>query len=213
MSSTRFSAGRRRSTANACDTSISRRPYVAAKSDLERDAHALDERSKQSLHRHLLKFGKAAQLAFTKGALQQNHIHLLMAINNEAKTRRSTKSEILAKGTGKVMSYEDLEEARAKRAEKDAAKKANKEKRDQKRKTTALEAEAKALDVKASPSVPKGKEKRGRKRKSTAREAEAVSPDTEAGLLVPKAKVARLNEVEATITSEVLWRAPLAKMY
>jgi hypothetical protein len=47
---------------------------------------------------------------------------MLDVINNEAKVRRSTKSLVLgnAKGEGKVMSYEDLEEARAKRVVKEA---------------------------------------------------------------------------------------------
>ena len=43
-----------------------------------------------------------------------------ITINNKAKVRRSTKLGVL--GTAKVLSCEDLEEARAKRAEKDAAK-------------------------------------------------------------------------------------------
>ena len=36
---------------------------------IEQDAHALDDKSKQSLQRHLRKFSKAAQLSFAKGAL------------------------------------------------------------------------------------------------------------------------------------------------
>ena len=47
-------------------------------------------------------------------------------INNEAKVRRNTKKMVLE--TAKVMSYEDLEEARAQRAAKDAAKAKRKEK-------------------------------------------------------------------------------------
>jgi hypothetical protein len=39
-------------------------------------------------------------------------------MNNEAKIRRSTKSVVL--GKAKVISYEDIEEARAKRAAKEA---------------------------------------------------------------------------------------------
>ncbi|KAF2844454.1 hypothetical protein T440DRAFT_361599, partial [Plenodomus tracheiphilus IPT5] len=57
---------------------------------IEQDAGASDELSKQRLQRR---------------------------INNEAKVRRSTRSEIL--GRAKVMSYQELEEARAKRAAKD----------------------------------------------------------------------------------------------
>ncbi|KAF2023717.1 hypothetical protein EK21DRAFT_80278, partial [Setomelanomma holmii] len=34
----------------------------------EQDAHALNEKSKQSLHRHLLKLPKAAQISFAKEA-------------------------------------------------------------------------------------------------------------------------------------------------
>jgi hypothetical protein len=111
-----------------------------------------------------------------------------------------------------VISYEDLEETRVKRAEKDMAKKASKEKRDQKRKTTALEAEANGLDTAADPTVFKCKEKRGRKRKGTALEADA--PDVEAGPAVHKDKVARTSEVVTAENTEVSsWRAPSAKMY
>jgi hypothetical protein len=51
--------------------------------------------------------------------LKDNDIKLLRKINNEAKVRRSTNSLVL--GTAKVMSYEDLEIARAKRVVKDSA--------------------------------------------------------------------------------------------
>ena len=57
-------------------------------------------------------------------------------MNNEAKVRRSTKLVVLWKV--KVMSYEDNEEARAKRAAKEVIKR--KGKRGQKRKGAALEA-------------------------------------------------------------------------
>ena len=46
----------------------------------------------------------------------------LIEVNNEYKPRRSTTSVV--HGNAKVMSYDDLEEARAKRAEKDATKEA-----------------------------------------------------------------------------------------
>ena len=72
-------------------------------------------------------------------------------MNNEAKTRRSTRSVVL--GKAKVMSYEDLEEARAKRSEKDkAAASKGKGKRGRKRKSASPEAE-----VEAGPSIPKVK--------------------------------------------------------
>jgi hypothetical protein len=58
-------------------------------------------------------------------------------MNNEAKVRRSTKSVVA--GKAKVMSYEDIEEARAKRAAKEA--RAGKGKRGRKRKQPAPEAD------------------------------------------------------------------------
>ena len=73
------------------------------------------------------------------GVLQQHQIRFLIKMNDESKVRRSTTSVVL--GKAKVMSYEDLEEARAKRAKKEAAKEA------------------------------KGKGKRGRKAKSAVSEA------------------------------------------
>jgi hypothetical protein len=45
--------------------------------------------------------------------------------NNEAKRRKSTKSTVV--GKAKVMSYEDIVEAREKRASKEAAKEATKD--------------------------------------------------------------------------------------
>ncbi|KAF2691669.1 hypothetical protein K458DRAFT_381512 [Lentithecium fluviatile CBS 122367] len=157
---------------------------------IKQDAHALDETRKQSLQRHLQKFAKAAQLSFAKGALQQNQIRLLMAINNEAKVRRATKSVVL--GTAKVMSYEDLEEARAKRAEQDAAKEAKgKSKRSRKRKNATPETVEDTVD----------KTKRGRKRKNAASDAEA---GVEAEL---KAKMVRISEAPEP------WRAPVAQMW
>src|SRR4051794_38110732 len=60
-------------------------------------------------------------------------------MNNEAKVRRSTKSVVLEEA--KVMSYEDIEEARAKRAAKEQAA-TGKGKRGWKRKSPAEEAGA-----------------------------------------------------------------------
>jgi len=140
---------------------------------------------KQSLARHLQKLTKAGQTSFAKGVLQQHQIRFLIRMNDESKVRWSTTSVIL--GKAKAMSYEDLEEARAKRAEKDAAKEANgKGKRGRKPKSTMSEAET---------SADKGNH--GRKRKSTAPEADAPEP---------KAKKARMIE------SPELWKAPVSRM-
>jgi hypothetical protein len=163
-------------------------------------AHALDDTSKQKLERHVLKFTKAGQQLLVKEALKDERIQFLNTINNEAKVRRSTKSLVL--GKAKVMSYEDLQEARAKRAEKEAAKEA------------------------------KGKGKRGRKRKMATPEADASEPETEASEFEenapePNAKVMRMSEKPArasvvqmsgTTVGEVEivpgpLRAPVAQMW
>jgi hypothetical protein len=73
--------------------------------------------SKSRLQRHLQKFANAANISFAERALQRDQIRFLYKVNNETKVRRSTKSVVL--GKAKVMSYEDLEEARAKRAAKE----------------------------------------------------------------------------------------------
>lgn len=94
---------------------------------LERDAQALEETGKQNIQRHLQKLTKGAQTSIARGALQQERIRSLLKTNDEAKVRRTTKSLVL--GKAKVMSYGDLVEARAKRAEKDARKIAKKQRR------------------------------------------------------------------------------------
>jgi len=123
-----------------------------------------------------------------KDALQEDQIQFLNTINNEAKVRRSTKSLVL--GKAKVMSYKDLEEARAKRADKEATKEA------------------------------KGKGKRGRKRKSAALEADAPEPNAKVVRMSEAPAPARASVVQMSGTpvaeDEIVpepWRAPVARMY
>jgi hypothetical protein len=177
---------------------------------IQRDTHALDETSKQNLARHLQKCAKAFQKSSTQAILQEDRIQFLTTINNEAKVRRSTKSLVL--GKAKVMSYEDLEEARAKRVVKDSVKEAKgKGKRGRKRKRATPEAEEATAD----------KVKRGRKRKSAVLEAEAEEPEPE-----PNAKMARTSKAPAPSRALVMqtpiaedeivpepWRAPVAQMF
>lgn len=155
---------------------------------IEQDAGALDKTSKRNLQRHLHKLAKAAELSLAKGALQQNHIRFLLTVNNEAKVRRSTKSLVL--GKAKVMGYEELIEAREKRAEKDAAQEA------------------------------KGKGKRGRKRTSAVLEADAAESKTKTMRtteeLAAAPVVATASTVAAVVgfeTAHTPWRAPVARMY
>jgi predicted ArsR family transcriptional regulator len=68
-----------------------------------------------TLMRRIEKLAKAGKVLLAKSALQEGHIQFLHKINNEGEARRSTRAIVL--GTAKVMSWEDLEEAKAKRAE------------------------------------------------------------------------------------------------
>ena len=101
---------------------------------IERDAYANDEASKQRMLRHVQKFANAAEISFAERAIQRDQIQFLREVNDEGKVRQATKSIVL--GKAKVMSYEDLEEARAKRAAKDAVKAKGKGTRGRKRKTS-----------------------------------------------------------------------------
>lgn len=122
-------------------TQISRTPNTPVTSEgllslqnlINQDAHSLDEVSKRRLRKHLQKLANAATTSFAERALQEEQIRFLYKVNNEAKVRRTTKSVVL--GKAKVMSYDELEEARAKRAAKEHAAAAGNGKRGRKRKT------------------------------------------------------------------------------
>src|SRR5947208_8071025 len=78
-----------------------------------------NETNKPHKERLQQKANNAAQIAFAKNSLQQDHIRFLIKMNDESKPRRSTNSVVL--GKAKVMSYEDLKEVREKRTAKDPA--------------------------------------------------------------------------------------------
>lgn len=145
----------------------------------------LNEPSKHRIQRHVQKLASAAKISFAKQTLLQDQNRFLSKINNKAKVRRSTRSVVLEKA--KVMSYKDLEEARAKRAAKEKAT-AVKGKRGLKRKSRMPEAEA---EVEAQPGSLK------------------VVTDSS----VSKDKVAWMSEVEPAMVLEGPWRAPVARMY
>ena len=119
---------------------------------INQDATSLDKASKTSLKRHLQKLAKAAETSLAKGALQQDQIQFLLRINNESKDRRSTKSIVL--GKAKVMSFEDIAEARTRRSEKEATKeKKISGKRGRKRKIAALEANTPETSVEVAQDI------------------------------------------------------------
>ena len=96
--------------------------------------------NKACKHR-LQKLANAAYMFCAERAFLKDERQALIKMNNEAKVRRSTKSTVV--GKAKVMSYEDIEEARAKCATKEAIADQKKVKRGRKRKnTTVLEKDA-----------------------------------------------------------------------
>jgi hypothetical protein len=111
------------------------------------------------------------------------------------------------------MSYEDLEEARVKRAEKDAAKEAKgKGKRSRKRRSVTLEADA----------VTPVQTKRGRKRKSDLLEADVPEPSIKVArmseaLLLETARASMVQTTRTPVTEDDIvpkpWRALEAHMY
>ncbi len=103
---------------------------------IKQDARTLSGMGIQRLERHVQKLADATQISFAERALLHDQNQMLVRMNNEAKVRRSTRSVVL--GKAKVMSFEDLEVARAARAAKEVIK--SKGKRGRKCKGTALEA-------------------------------------------------------------------------
>jgi hypothetical protein len=97
-------------------------------------------------------------MSFVKQALLQTYNVLLVKQNNESKVYRPARAVVLRKA--KVMSYEDLGDARAKRTEKEKA---------------VAEAKVKRAS-KANAVVDGEKVKRGRKRKSSAQEEASPLP-------------------------------------
>ncbi len=103
---------------------------------IKKDACALDGDIKRRLDKHVQKLTNAANISFAERDLQKEHIGFLRKTNDEAKTRKSTQSNVL--GRARVMVHEDLVEARLKRAEKEQGTVA-KGKRGRKRKIQAME--------------------------------------------------------------------------
>ena len=166
---------------------------------IKQDAHTLNGTSIQHLERHVQKLVDAAQISFAERALLYDQKQMLTRMNNEAKVRRSTQSLVL--GKAKVMSFEDIEVARAARAAKEVIK--GQGKRGRKRKSAALEADEQEPEpeseadsepevARVAEEVVNGRGKRGRKRKIAADEPEP--------------------EVALTIDAPVPWKAPVARM-
>lgn len=112
-------------------TSVSAEAVISLHNLIKQNANVLDEMSKQRIQRHIQKFTNVTQLFFVERALLQEQNRFLVEVNNEVKARRSIKSQNLEKA--RVMSYESLEKARAKRAAKEVAKEIKKTEREAKK--------------------------------------------------------------------------------
>lgn len=126
----------------------------------------------------------------------------------KAKVRRSTKSTVV--GKAKVMRYEDIEVARAKRAEKEEAKAKGKGKSGWKRKSAGQEADTQELKVDTLLEVgvgpvadilqPKAKRKRGPKSKNEVALLQANIPEASTSAAsIPEASIPEANIPEAGI--------------
>ena len=171
-------------------------------SQIKQDTQRLDTTSTQRLQNRIQKLAKAAQLSSAEHALLIDQNQFLTEVNSETKVRRSTKPVVLGKGKAKVMSFEDLDVARAARATKDAVK--SKGQRGRKRKNTEPEASEAKLEpevgvVSSTKKVKICKGTRFRRRRSTA--VEASEPEAE-----PETQPEPQPE-------SVPWRAPVARMY
>jgi hypothetical protein len=156
-----------------------------------------DEASKQRKQKLINKLGNAAEKSFAKEVLYQDHIQFLAQKNNEAKTRRATKSATLS--VARVVTFEVLQEERAKRAEKAAAKEAKgKARPGRKPKSTPLDA--------GEATASKGK--RGRRGKIAAPE-----PDPQPELICNVSMQASGTKVVGEAIAREPWRAPVAKMW
>jgi hypothetical protein len=148
------------------------------------------------------KLANAAQRSIAR------YIGLLRDANNEAGSRRKTKSDILKKvgkdGEGRVMKHEQLEAIRAgreERAKQDAAKKAARE--------------AKRGQSKPTTKGKKGQQgkKRGQKRRSAASAEAATVHGEDVDVLGLPTQVARTGEALIDPALEGSWTAPIARMW
>jgi hypothetical protein len=185
-------------------TPVTADAFISLHNLIKQDTYTLNETSILRLQRRVQKPADAGQRSIAYCALVDEQNQLLTRMNNEAKVRRSTKSVVL--GKAKVMSFEDIEKARATRAAKEVIK--GKGKRGRKRKRAALEPQAEPEPegetepeaAYVAKEVITGKRKRGRKRKSAVQEADEPEIEQEVAWMIETPEPA-------------LWRAPVARMY
>jgi hypothetical protein len=174
------------------------------------DSCALDEVNKRNLERHVGKLAKAGQVSLARTALQEDHIRFLLKTNDEAKPRRFTRSIVL--GIAKVMSYEDLTDARAKRVEQEEKASARRQKlKEARAKRTEQEENGNVSKSRKQTSVRKCKVRSSRPRDpNTGSEASRANEET--GPVINATQTANANWVGGPI-APCPGRAPTAQMW
>lgn len=76
-------------------TPVSSEALTSLLTQIKRNPH--DETSTKRHQKLVQKFANAAEISFAQQALDQDQIQLLSKVNDEARTRRKTKSNILGK--------------------------------------------------------------------------------------------------------------------
>ncbi|KUJ06162.1 uncharacterized protein LY89DRAFT_662461 [Mollisia scopiformis] len=176
-------------------TPVSAEAFMSLHSMIQQDTS--NETCMTRVQRRVQKLANASQKAIAYCALLEHEKQLLKKINNKAKVRRSTQSTILGKSQGKVISFEDIEAARAARAAKDIVK--GKGKRGRKQLKTKPKPEPEMIQ--AAKKVKKNTRRLTPKRTSITK-ADLPKP-------TPEAKPVKLTQDIPPVT----WSAPVARMY
>lgn len=155
----------------------------------------LDAACTGRLRRYVQKLTDATQLSFAERTLLQDSVRFLSEINNEAKVRRSTNSSKI--GTARVMSFEDLESARAERAVKEAAKRAAHDAREAKKAEKAARAAVRDERSQASKAP-------------LARKSQVVAAT---GISAPSEEVVQDSPMDVDGGASRPWQAPVARMW
>lgn len=174
-----------------------------------------DQQSTARLQRCVQKLASATQISLVKQTLLQDQNQFLSKANAEAQVRRSTRSTVLGKGNGNVMSKEQLDQVRAERAEQESVSAAKATgKRGRKRKISAVDGATEAATEFETAAVPEQVTDAGVEAVTVAAVTEAVTD--------PQARAE--GEVNASALMDGMpwlfqlepgppWAAPVAEMY
>lgn len=213
-------------------TPVSAEAFMSLHNLVQQDTSTIEETCMTRVQRRVQKLANAGQKAIAYCALLEHEKQLLKKINSEAKVRRSTKSIVLGKGQAKVMSFEDIEVARAARAAKYVVK--GKGKRGRKRKSVLPDEGKPESDPEPNPeleiepesapeSVPKPETElelepemartAEKARKSTGKRARKCTSIANAHQLEPTPEPEPVSQLAQIVVSPETWSAPVAQMY